>query len=267
MDEPDELPIPEALREVAARLPSLYRDPAHYDLLAQMTAPDDLPFYRTLAGEHGGPVLELGCGTGRISIALASEGAEVVGVDAAPAMIEAAGAKAAALGVGLTLALGDIRSFDLGRTFPLVLLTYNTLNHLLELESIERCLTSVKKHMDARSTFVIDTFQPSLAFLGGDPARRRPILRYRDPYTQDEVLLSEENHYEPARQRNRVVWTYAVDGRAVRTDEMTMRLFFPNELETLLALSGFAIEARYGDYDFRPFGSTTPKQLTVCRLA
>lgn len=267
MDEPETLPIPEALRRVAAQLPSLYGDPAHYDLLAQMTAPDDLPFYRALAGEHGGPVLELGCGTGRVALALAGEGLEVVGVDAAPAMIEAAGAKAATLGVGLTLALGDIRSFDLGRTFPLVLLTYNTLNHLLELESIARCLTAVKEHMDERSVFAIDTFQPSLAFLGGDPERRRPILRYRDPYTEAEVLLSEENHYEPARQRNRVVWTYEVEGRVVRTDEMTMRLFFPNELETLLSLSGFVIEGRYGDYDFRPFGSTSGKQLTLCKLA
>lgn len=261
------LPIPEALRELAAELPSVYRDPAHYDVLTQMTAPHDVPFYRVLAEEHGGPILELGCGTGRVALALATAGYDVVGVDGAPAMIEAAGAKAAAMEVGLTLALGDVRSFALERTFPLVLLTYNTLNHLLDLASIRGCLATVRAHMDARSVFVVDTFQPSLAFLGGDPARRRPILRYRDPYTEEEVLLSEENHYAPSTQQNRVVWTYEVDGRAARTEEMTMRLFFPGELEALLTLSGFAIEARYGDYDFRPFGDTSPKQLTVCRLA
>jgi hypothetical protein len=120
--------------------------------------------------------------------------------------------------------------------------------------------------MDESSRFVIDTFQPSLAFLGGDPERRRQILRYRDPYTQDEVRLHEENHYDAATQRNRVVWTYEIDGKDARTEELTMRIVFPNELEALLRLSGFAIEARYGDYDRRPFGATTPKQLTVCRL-
>jgi len=259
--------IPAKLREAAAELPTLYDDPLHYDLLAQMTAPDDLPFYRDLLHQHGCPVLELGCGTGRVALALASEGADVVGVDLHPAMLALAREKAAQAEIGLTLALGDLRRFDLDQKFSLVLLTYNTLNHLLDLDSITRCFDTVKRHMDDGTRFVIDTFQPSLAFLGRDPERKRQILRYLDPYTQDEVRLHEENHYDPATQHNRVVWTYEVDGHAKRTEELVMRLFFPNELEALLQLSGFAIEARYGDYDRRPFGPTTPKQLTVCRLA
>ena len=121
--------------------------------------------------------------------------------------------------------------------------------------------------MDARSRFVIDTFQPSLTFLGSDAVARHPILRYRDPYSGEEIVLHEENRYDPSTQLDRILWTYEVEGRAIREEEMTMRLFFPNELEALLVLSGFTIEARYGDYDRRPFGPDTPKQLTVCRLA
>lgn len=265
----DELPteLPAALRDAASRLPALYGDPAHYDVLAQMTAPNDVPFYRELVHEHGSPVLELGCGTGRVALELAREGADVVGVELSPAMLSLAQAKAAHEELGVTLALGDLRSFELDQRFALVLLTYNTFNHLLDLDSITRCFETVKRHMDEGSRFVIDTFQPSLAFLGNEPERRRPILRYRDPYTSDEVLLHEENHYDPATQQNRVVWTYEVAGEVVRTEELTMRLVFPNELEALLRLSGFVLEARYGDYDRRPFGSTTPKQLTVCKLA
>lgn len=266
----NELPIeiPEALRLAAAELPPIYADPVRYDVLAQMTAPADLPFYRALVRRHGDPVLELGCGTGRVLLELARDGARAVGVELAVPMLDFARQKANHEGIDVTLALGDLRSFDLGRTFPLVLLPYNTLNHLLDLGSIRRCFETVRRHMGPDSRFVIDTFQPSLAFLGADPERRRPILRYRDPYTHEEVRLSEENHYEPATQQNRVVWRYAIGGREdAIVEEVTMRLFFPNELEALLTLSGFAIEARYGDYDERPFDSRSSKQLTVCRLA
>lgn len=270
-DVPTEIPAP--LREAASALPRIYADPAHYDVLAQMTAPDDLPFYRDLVREHGSPVLELGAGTGRVTLALAEEGADVVGVELSPPMLAAARAKAEHAQLGVTLALGDLRSFDLDAVFSLVLLPYNTLNHLLDLEDLRRCFATVQRHMDADSRFVIDTFQPSLGFLGGDPERARPILRYRDPYLEREVVLREENHYEPATQLNRVVWRYDLVGEGdageedARVEELTMRLFFPRELDALLELSGVVIEHKYGGYDRRPFDSTSPKQLLVCRLA
>lgn len=268
--EPVEIPasqIPAALRESAAALPRIYSDPEHYDLLAQMTAPDDLPFYRGIVAEHGGAVLELGCGTGRVALALAADGLEVVGVELSEAMLELAHRKAAQAEIGLTLALGDLRSFELGQTFGSILLTYNTLNHLTDRSSVTRCFATVQRHMDARSRFVIDTFQPSLVFLGNEPEKRRGILRYRDPYIDKEVVLSEEDHYDAATQLNRVVWSYAIDGvEDVRVEELTMRLFFPQELDALLELSGFVIEHKYGDYDRRPFDSRSPKQLVVCRL-
>jgi SAM-dependent methyltransferase len=263
-----DLEIPDALRDAAAELPPIYADPVRYDVLAQMTAPADLPFYRALVERHGGPVLELGCGTGRVTLELARQGVDVVGVELSPDMLGFAQQKADHEGLDVTLALGDLRRFDLGRTFPLVLLPYNTLNHLLDVDSLRRCFATVQRHMDASSRFVIDTFQPSLAFLGADPERRRPILRYLDPYTQEEVRLLEENHYEPATQKNRIVWSYTIGGREdAHVEELTMRLFFPAELEALLELSGFAVEARYGDYDERPFDSRSPKQLIVCRVA
>ena len=259
--------VPAALEDAARALPDLYRDPWHYDLLAQMTAPADLPWYRALVAAHGDPVLELGAGTGRVALALAKEGVEVVGVELSQAMLAAAHAKAQHESIAVTLALGDLRRFDLGTTFPLVLLTYNTLNHLTTPDDVRRCFETVRRHMDDRSRFVIDTFQPSLAFLGGDPERPRPILRYLDPHLGEEVVLTEENHYDPATQLNRVVWRYAIGGRAdARVEELTMRIFFPRELDALLELSGFVIEEKRGDYDGRPFDGTSPKQLFVCRV-
>lgn len=257
--------ISEKLAAAAAELPGIYGEPFHYDVLAQMTAPNDLPFYQRLLGRHGGPVLELGCGTGRVALALA-EDADVVGLDLAPAMLDLMRQKAEHAALDITLALGDLRSFDLERTFPLVLLTYNTINHLTDLDAFNRAMKSVKKHLDAGSRFVIDTFQPSLAFLGTEPEKRRQILRYVDPYTKEETRLFEENHYDAATQLNRIVWIYATDAGETRR-EMQMRIYFPAELDALLALNGLTIEAKYGDYDERPFDRKSGKQLIVARAA
>lgn len=263
----DEAEIAQALAARAREaLPAIYSDPGHYDLLAQMTAPDDLPFYMSMVESHGGPVLELGCGTGRIALELARRGVEVVGLELSPDMLQRALDKAVAEDLEVTLALADMRSFDLERTFPLVLLPYNTLNHLLDDASLGDALACMREHLDASSRLVIDTFQPSLAFLGDAPERRRPILRYRDPYLEKEILVSEENHYDPATQLNRIVWSYAVGGvEDARVEELTMRIFFPRELDAWIERSGLTIERKLGDYDGRPFGGATPKQLVVCR--
>jgi SAM-dependent methyltransferase len=248
--------------------PQIYGDPAHYELLAQMTAPADLALYRDLYSEHGGPVLDLACGTGRIAIELAAEGADVEGVDLSRELIEHAASKAQARGLGLTLRQGDLRSFDCGRVFRLLVLAYNGFNHLLTLDDQRAFFERARLHMDAQSRLVIDTFQPSLVFLGNAPEKRRPILRYLDPYLQKEVVLHEEHHYEPATQIDTVRWFYTVAGvDEARTDEIRMRLFFPEELDALLAANGLVLEKKLGDYDRSPFGSSSPKQIVVCRKA
>src|SRR5580765_803820 len=107
---------------------SLYDDPILYDHVVR-PGPCEA-FYRDLARKTGGPILELACGTGRLTIPLARDGYEIVGLDASPAMLRVTQAKADAEDVEITLAYGDMRSFDLGRRFPLVILCCNSLAHL-----------------------------------------------------------------------------------------------------------------------------------------
>ena len=265
MDERDA--ILRTLRDAAREaLPSIYFDPSHYDLLAQMTSPHDVPFYLERLERYGGPVLEIGCGTGRVALELVRAGAEVVGVDLSESMLEAAHHKAMSQGLAVTLALGDMRSFDLERTFPLVLIPYNAFNHLLTDGDVTSCLATLRRHMSETSRLIIDTLNPSPTFLADDPARRRPILRYLDPYVQKEVVLSEEDHWNPDTGLNRIVWSYAVGGeKDARVDELTMRLFFPEDLDARVEGAGFAIEDKLGDHDGRAFDATSPRQLLICR--
>ncbi len=247
-------------------IPSIYRDPSQYDLLAQMTAPQDLGFYRGLADRQGSPLLELACGTGRICLALALEGLDCVGVDISPAMIESARHKAKAARLDVELRVGDIRDLDLGRTFKLVLLPYNSLNHLLTTEHVERFVDSCLRHLDADSRLVIDTFNPNPQALFPDGSQPCQLLLFREPLTGSRVKLFEQTHYDTASQVNHITWRYEIDGRPdARVDELQMRIFFPQELDALLTRGGLQIEQKLGGYDGSPFGSGSAKQLTVCR--
>src|SRR4029453_6962265 len=107
---------------------SLYDDPILYDRVVR-PGPCEA-FYRDLARQTGGPILELACGTGRLTLPLARDGHEIVGLDVPGAMLRATQAKADAEDVEITFVQGDMRAFDLGRRFPLIILCCNSLAHL-----------------------------------------------------------------------------------------------------------------------------------------
>jgi SAM-dependent methyltransferase len=248
-------------------LPALYRDPQRYDLIASLRSPGDLPFYRRQLERFGAPLLELGCGTGRITLPLAAEGVAVCGIDNAAALLEHARAKADAADISLELRQADMRDFDLGRRFRLVLLPYNAINHLIELDDLCAMLRCAERHLEAEGRLVIDTFQPDPSFLANDGGGELPIAEYDDPHHGEHVVMTETNAYDAATQVNWITWHYQVNGEPnARSDRWAMRMFFPRELDALLALNGWVVEAKYGDYTESPFGSRSPKQLTVCRL-
>lgn len=246
---------------------TLYDDPYQYDLLAQMTAPADLPLYHRLVEESGDPVLELACGTGRVCLDLAHRGATITGVDRSRSMIEWAKKRAASMGLSIRLEHGDMRDFELrGELFALILVPYNAFNHLYSVEDVRRCLEAISRHMNEDSRLVIDTFNPDPLKLdvGGSAAKK--ILEYRDPVGEQFIRLLESTRYDAAAQINYISWSYEASGSVnCRRDELRMRIFFPQELEALLAFHGFEIERKLGDYDDGPFTSTSSKQIVICR--
>ena len=89
------------------------------------------------------------------------------------------------------------------------------------------------------------------------------MLEYTDPRTGEPGVLFEDNRYDSAHQVNQIVWRYVVGGQLVRRDELQMRMFFPQELDALVRLCGWSIEAKWGSYDGRAFGAQMPKQLLI----
>ena len=251
----------------SAAIDALYRDPQTYELLAQMTAPADLPFYRALLGDAAGRVLELGCGTGRLSLPLARHATEMTGLDNAPAMLDFARQRAAAAGSTAHFVRADFCRFDLGMHFDWILLPYNALNHITDDAGLDGLFESVASHLAPGGRFVVDSFQPDPAALAR-PWERRRLLTYLDPSLNQRITLSESSRYDAARRVNHITWHYDLgDQSDWRIHRTSMRILFADELDTLFRDHGFIIGSKYGHYDRSPFGPRSPKQLMVAKLA
>jgi len=245
----------------------LYADGRHYDL-QHVGITDDIPFYLKQARELGGAVLEIACGTGRITIPLAEAGIRITGLDLSEGMLRQAGAKAAQRGIAVDWVPGDCRKLDLGRTFNLIFFPFNSIAHLHDPESIEACFTGVREHLSDDGRFIVDIFNPRLDILLRDASERYPVAEYPDPDGAGVVLITENNVYDAATQVNHIKWYYRVGNHGEeRVAELNMRVFFPQELDALFRANGFEIEAKYGDFDESPFESNSPKQIIRARPA
>lgn len=97
----------------------------------------------------------------------------------------------------------------------------------------------------------------------------QPIASYPDPGGRGEITAIETHHYDRASQLNRICWRHWIRGQDQDQDkitEITQRVYFPQELDSLLLGNGFTIDYKYSDYDLSPFTSNSPRQLIVCKF-
>ncbi len=107
----------------------------------------DLELWRTLADEAGGPILDLGCGTGRVALELAAHGFDVTGIDRDPALIDALRARARARALRVEAVPADARAFELGKTFALAILPMQVVQLLGGRDGRARMLAAVRRHL------------------------------------------------------------------------------------------------------------------------
>jgi SAM-dependent methyltransferase len=247
-------------------LDNLYSEAALYDLIHLGPEKGELEFYLRLAGQTGRRVLELACGTGRLTLPLAANGLDLTGLDLSAAMLERARAKAGRAGVAVDLVPGDMRAFELGRRFDLIFISVNSICHLLSRPDVEACLRCVRAHLEPAGRFVIDVFNPSLTSLTREPGRWHEVGVYADEQGRP-VRLTEQNRYDRATQINHIVWRFEGEAGPTVERRLAMKQFFPQELDALLAYNGFTLEAKYGQYGGKAFHSESNQQLAVAKLA
>ena len=244
----------------------LYSDAQRYDLvMGAYASGDQLNFYRRQVARYGGPVLELACGSGRLTIPLAKAGLNITGMDISEEMLQLAKLKASKAGISTSFIQGDMRSFDLGEKFKFIFIPAPSLSHLHKREEIEDCLSCVRRHLAEEGRFLLELFNSSVRMLARESGRRYPVGQYEDPKAGSQVFVTEEVGYDSASQVNHIQWFFRNEGR---DDEVMlsfeMKQFFPQEMDALLWYNGFLIERKYGNYNEEEFSRDAWKQLIIC---
>ena len=250
-------------------LESLYSDARLYDLM--FPQPSGLGskarFYLDLAATTGGPVLELGCGTGSMLVPIAERGITCQGIDLSSAMLARAHAKFEARGVTAGLHVGDMTDFDLDERFGLVFVASNSLTHLHAADDVVSCFRAVRRHLTPGGRFAFDVFNPSVQVLAGADGLRRERRRFDDP-ERGEIRVDVEERYDAAAQVTRGVWYFSTESEPdFVVSSVEVRSFFPQELVLLLEAGGLRLVERFGDVERVPFTGDAPSQVCICELA
>ena len=145
-----------------------------YDHIVQYREREDVDFFVDQARESGGPVLELGCGTGRVLIPTAKAGIEIVGLDLSVSMFEQCRKRLARethdVRDRVKLVQGDMRDFNIGTSFKLITIPFRPYQHLATVDDQMLCLRSVHRHLESGGKLVFDLFNPLLESLVGENA-------------------------------------------------------------------------------------------------
>ncbi|MCC6628255.1 MAG: class I SAM-dependent methyltransferase [Chloroflexi bacterium] len=257
----------------------LYRSAAGYDLRYSHGSNADVGFWCALRRRLGARrVLELGCGTGRLTLPLAADGladgVSVVGLDRALAMLAGARAKLVAAPPAVRAAVrlfgGDMRDFALAAAFDLVCIPFNTLGHLHTIDEQRACLTAATRHLAPGGRVVVAVEQPALADLAA-AAEPSPNLAFDsaavDPASSDRLVRYRRQTY--ARDTQTLV-THFVDERLtpagdliIEESDLRLHVYTPRELALLFALSSLTVTATYGDYDFAPLSAASSHLILV----
>jgi len=222
----------------------------------------DTDFYRRLARETGGPVLEVGCGTARVAAALAADGHEVVGVDLSGPMLRLAEQRRAALPADVAARLSfhraDMATLDLGRDFALIVTPARVFQFMLTSAAQRQALAALRSHLRRNGRLVLDLFDPRLDLVVPSAERSMRGGELVHPTTGNRVTWAITGRRpDPARQLVVEDWTFSeidASGEVLRTavEELTLRWSLRSEMRLLFELVGFEVVADYGDFSGGP---------------
>ena len=230
---------------------------------------DDIPFYVDEAVRSGGPVVELGCGTGRVALPIALSGIDVVGLDSSSQMLKRARQKAYQAGVSnLSLVQADMKDFKLDEKFPLAIVPFRGLLSLLSVEDTERTLLNIMRHLTPGGKLIFDLFVPDLNMMvqeGDVPYHFRDVT---DPTTGSHLVIWNQASYDSHSQIMNIRSTIEeldlngkVSSKMYR--DFALRYIFRWEMHYLLRACGYEILELYGDFSRKDFDENSTEMIWV----
>lgn len=240
----------------------LIYDPSIYDGLN--TFLNDLEFYKKwMPKNRNAQILELCCGSGRLTIHLAKE-YSISGVDNSTSMLEQAKQKATKEGLQIDFIEADIRTLDLPTKYDVIFIPFNSIHHLYQNQDLFDTLNVVKKHLKQDGLFLLDCYNPNMHYIIEAEKKLTKIAEYN---TNDDrkVIIKQIMKYENKTQINRIEWHYYINNNFHSIQNLDMRMYFPQELDTYLKWFGFTIIHKFGDFEEELFTNKSEKQVYVCQ--
>lgn len=264
---------------------TIYTRPEEYDL-EHGSGEEDVVFYRRLVPRLGARrIVELGCGSGRITLPLAAMAEEhdltITGVDLSDDMLDQARGKLEQMApdcrARVRLQRHDIRTFVADPPADAIVVPCSTLAHVLELDDQVQVWRSAFSSLVPGGRFVVDLTMPNLnAYADSMASPPRALVEMDiDQESEDGVhrlIRYKTTRYEAHRQRAYVHFLYDrfevhdQDEQARRyVSDFESHVYFPRELQLLFLYTGFEIEATYGDYRFGRLTRTSREMVMVGR--
>jgi SAM-dependent methyltransferase len=257
---------------------NLYISDAHfYDLDNREITKVDIPFYLEYASKIAGNILELACGTGRITIPLAEVGHEIWGLEYSEAMIKQFKNKISELpkitAVRIHLSHGDMSNFSMDQEFPLILLPCRSFQLLLEEELERACLNNILKSLTDNGIFIIDVGN----FVGTKERERtwvddKEVFDWEntDPKTGNKIHRTHiKKEIDTFNQiiYPRKIYRVTKDNGSVETvvKRSPWKYFFMDQIRELITSSGFEIVEEMGSYNGEPISENGPEFIFICR--
>ena len=258
----------------------LYRRPREYDL-EHVGDDEDVVFYVGLAKSlHPKSVLELACGTGRITVPLAEEGARsgfsVVGLDSEANMLKQARDKArhmsGAARKRLKLVHGDMLKWHGREPFDLIIVPCGSISHLLDLRDQLDAWRQAFQNLAPAGRFVVETVMPNFsAYVDSFLNPPRTLVEIDRDVTDERrkirLVRRKTVNYLPDEQRAQIRFLYEKYHRKSLIesyiDDFESHVYFPRELRLLFLNCGFEIEDVFGDYNRRPLRASSQLMIMI----
>lgn len=232
----------------------------------------DIDFWERLAEKAGGPLLELACGTGRLTIPLARAGKRITGLDASEDMLaifeEKLEKEPEQVSERVTLKKGDMSDFSLRQRFGMIFVPFNSFLHLETVEAEEGCIRSAFRNLRPGGIFVVDVFKPD--FAKHPPDVFRVDLAQEDKESGMKITRLSSRTYDHRKQLIHAKYYLDVTnscGKAKRHETGFTLRYIKNagEMKKLLEKNGFALEKVYGNHKFGAFTPLSEKMIFVAR--
>ena len=246
----------------------------YYDEDYSLGVPDrgDIPFYGKYARQMGSPVLELGCGTGRLLIPIAQEGIECYGLDMSREMLGVCETKARTLQLpNVHLKCSSMDRFEYDQQFTMIYIPFRSFQHLLSTEEQLRCLELIRQHLKDDGLFILDVFAPNISKIAAYSKHQdwEKDFSRKNSQTESTITRYYQARADLAAQTMEVSMQWEerdANGSLVarKKGEFQLRYFFRFELEHLLVRTGFE-PTFYGHFDERPYDYVSGEIVAVCK--